>query len=286
MPTTPSPLRYPGGKTAYAPMLQQIIRDNGLEGCDYVEPFAGGAGAAITLLLSGSVRKIWLNDLDYSIFAFWKAMLDHTEDFIALIKRKRISISEWYRQRDIYHSDSKDVLTRGFATFYLNRCNRAGILAANPVGGLRQEGLYTIKSRFRKSVLIEKIRTISELREHIALSNKDACKFLSKFVTENPRTLVYFDPPYCQKGGLLYMNYFTHNDHAVLSKYIHNCPHAWVLSYDDRREIRDLYDKRVNIYQRDLRYTVATPSIGKELIISNLIMPKSLTRINEVAYVG
>ena len=284
MPTTPSPLRYPGGKTAYASMLQQIIRDNNLNGCDYVEPFAGGAGAAITLLLSGSVRQIWLNDLDYAIYAFWKAILKQTEDFIALIKHKRISISEWRRQREIYRSDCRDVLTRGFATFYLNRCNRAGILTANPIGGLRQNGFYTIKSRFKKQALIEKIRTIGALRERIRISNADACDFLSGLAIENPKTLVYFDPPYYQKGGMLYMNYFTHGDHTALSKYILNYPHAWVLSYDDRQEIRMLY-KGINAYQRNLRYTVVTPSIGKELIISNLTMPRSLTRINEVTHV-
>jgi DNA adenine methylase len=103
---------------------------------------------------------------------------------------------------------------------------------------------------------------------------------------KNPKTLVYFDPPYYQKGGMLYMNYFTPDDHTALSEYVHNCPYAWVLSYDDRPEIRILYKKGVNMYQRDLRYTVATPSIGKELIISNLNIPKSLTRINEVAYAG
>jgi DNA adenine methylase len=284
MPTTPSPLRYPGGKTAYAPMLQQIIRDNNLNGCDYVEPFAGGAGAAITLLLSGSVHRIWLNDLDYAIYAFWKAILDHTEDFIALIKHKHISVSEWYRQRDIYHSDCQDVLIRGFATFYLNRCNRAGILAANPIGGLRQNGLYTIQSRFKKQILIDKIRIISNLRERIILSNKDACNFLSNFIPDNQKTLIYFDPPYYQKGGLLYMNYFTHADHKELCESIMNCHHAWILSYDDRQEIRTLYEG-INTYQCNLRYTVVTPSIGKELIISDLIMPESLTQINEVNHV-
>lgn len=285
MPTTPSPLRYPGGKTAYADMLKQIIRDNDLDNCDYVEPFAGGAGAAITLLLSGTVRAIYLNDLDYAIYSFWKAILDHTDDFIAMIRSKRISIAEWKRQREIYYSDNKDVLLRGFATFFLNRCNRAGILAANPIGGLTQNSQYSIKARFKKPILIEKIRAIAVKRSQISISNLDACRFLSKFKTTNPKTLIYFDPPYYQKGGLLYMNAFTPEDHITLSECILNCPHAWMLSYDNRKEIRTLY-KGINTYQRGLRYTVSTPSIGMELIFSNLIMPDSLMQLNGVNHAG
>ncbi len=279
MPRTPSPLRYPGGKTAYAGMLQQIIRDNGLNNCDYVEPFAGGAGAALTLLLSGTVDKIYLNDLDYAIYSFWKAIFDHTDKFIAMIEKKEISVAEWKRQRKIYHGESSDVLRRGFATFFLNRCNRAGILTANPIGGLKQNGAYAIDARFNKHALIEKIQTIANKRRQIMLSNLDARAFLSRFRTKNPNVLIYFDPPYYQKGGLLYMNAFTPDDHLALSKYICKCRHSWVLSYDDQKEIRDLY-RNIGTYQRGLRYSVSTPSIGMELIISKLTMPDSLVKLH------
>jgi hypothetical protein len=59
MPVTPSPLRYPGGKTIYAEMLMSVIDSNDLSNCTFVEAFAGGAGAAITLLLSRKVKSIF-----------------------------------------------------------------------------------------------------------------------------------------------------------------------------------------------------------------------------------
>ncbi len=275
MPTTPSPLRYPGGKTAYAPMLRQIIKDNNLRHCDYIEPFAGGGGAAISLLLSGDVGRIWLNDFDYSIFAFWKAILDHTEAFIQLLRSKRISIAEWKRQREVYHSGSVDILSRGFATFYLNRCNRAGILSANPVGGLRQISEYKMNARFNKQSLIQKIRVIADMRSKITVSNFDAVDFLRFHLPKSSNTLIYFDPPYYQKGGLLYLNHYTHENHILLSKTIRACKKPWLLSYDDRPEIMNLYNG-ISIYRRGLRYSISTPSIGSELIISDLLMPESL----------
>ena len=99
MPTTPSPLRYPGGKTVYADMISWIIQNNGLSGCSYAEPFAGGAGAAITLLLEGKVKEIWLNDFDPAIYSFWRAILEHTEEFIRRIDNTPITVCEWRKQK-------------------------------------------------------------------------------------------------------------------------------------------------------------------------------------------
>ena len=61
-----SPLRYPGGKAALAPFLGETIALNGLSGCAYYEPFAGGAGAALQLLRDGVVSEVHINDIDAS----------------------------------------------------------------------------------------------------------------------------------------------------------------------------------------------------------------------------
>ncbi|MDR3210333.1 MAG: DNA adenine methylase [Planctomycetota bacterium] len=280
MPTTPSPLRYPGGKTAYAPMLRQIIQDNKINGCDYVEPFAGGAGAALTLLLSKSVNAIWLNDLDVAIYSFWKAVIDYTDDFINKLWNTPISIVEWKKQRKIYKNEKEDILLLGFATLYLNRCNRAGILSANPVGGITpylNRSKYRIWARFNRQSLTNKIETIANLKDRINLSNEDARIFLARFHTYNKNVLVYFDPPYFQKGSLLYMNSLKNSEHCALSHLIRQCKYKWLLSYDDQPRIRELYAD-INMYRKKrLNYSVTAPSIGMELVISPLKkMPQDL----------
>jgi len=50
-----SPLRYPGGKSALYPIIASAIKTNGLKNCTYVEPFAGGASIALSLLVDGVV---------------------------------------------------------------------------------------------------------------------------------------------------------------------------------------------------------------------------------------
>lgn len=280
MPTTPSPLRYPGGKTAYADMIASIIQKNDLSGCSYAEAFAGGSGAAIKLLLENHVKEIWLNDRDPAIYSFWRAIIEHTDEFLYHLNKTPITVREWRKQKEVYTEKDPNIIALGFATFFLNRCNRAGILLANPIGGLNQDGTYKIDARFKKKILAAKIQRIAEQKNRIHLFNLDALEFIKELKKVKQKILVYFDPPYYQKGELLYLNHYRHEDHVRLCKQIIKCRVPWLLSYDDQPEIAALYSSVQN-YRKNLRYSVATPSIGRELIISNLRMPDYLEIITK-----
>ena len=146
-----SPLRYPGGKNKISPFVKLIIDKSGLTNITYVEPFAGGAGVALSLLFSGTVNHIVINDYDKCIYSVWRAILNDTNEFIKLIKDTDVTIEEWRRQKDIYLTqNNKYSLELAFATFFLNRTNRSGILKAGPIGGFNQNGNYLIDARFDK----------------------------------------------------------------------------------------------------------------------------------------
>src|SRR5690625_4729931 len=102
MPVTKSPLRYPGGKTQLAKFLERVIEINSIENVTYCEPFAGGAGAAIELLLTNKVSRLILNDFDIGIYSIWNAILNQTEIFINKILETEVTIDEWHNQKDIY----------------------------------------------------------------------------------------------------------------------------------------------------------------------------------------
>jgi DNA adenine methylase len=122
----------------------------------YIEPFAGGAGAALRLLYSGKVNRIVLNDFDEFVYKFWMAALYDTERLIKKIKDTLVDIEEWKRQRKVLINSQRKIprsdLDIGFATFYLNRCNRSGILSAGPIGGYNQRGKWKIDCRFNKVI--------------------------------------------------------------------------------------------------------------------------------------
>jgi len=283
MPATLTPLRYPGGKTKYTDLFIDIIAANGLDDCTFVEVFAGGSGAAIKLLLKGHVKAVFLNDLSAAIHSFWRVVKERPEDLIALIRRTRVSVAEWKRQKAVYESkDTRDQLALAFATFYLNRCNHSGILGARPVGGMAQDGTYQIASRYNKATSIAKIEAIAKHADKIEVSNMDGADFIAHLKRQhrNRKFLIYFDPPYYQKGPALYLNHFAYEDHEALRNCIVRCPFPWVLSYDNHDDIVELYERQgLVLYRNQIRHTVAGNENAEELIISRLDMPGHLERL-------
>ena len=79
-----SPLRYPGGKNKITPLIRLIIEKAGCAGTTYIEPFAGGAGVALSLLIDGVVNQIVINDYDKAVYSFWRALKETPQELINL----------------------------------------------------------------------------------------------------------------------------------------------------------------------------------------------------------
>ena len=267
-----SPLRYPGGKSRLSDFLAALITANNLQDGIYAEPYAGGAGAALALLLSERVSHIFINDIDARVIAFWTAILRQTHRFLRRLNETPITLEEWNKQRKIYLKPTRHSQFKvGFATFYLNRCNRSGILTnAGPIGGRNQSGRWKIDARFNKDELARRIVRIALYKERIAVFNMDAIDFLRQKIVNSglaERSLVYLDPPYYIKGKRLYLNYYQHDDHAQLAKFMKKLKDIkWILSYDNVPQIRKLYSG-MNQIPFNLRYSAHAAKVGSELLI-------------------
>ena len=263
-----SPLRYPGGKTKIAPLVNAIMENAKIKNGVYIEPFAGGAGVALTLLLCNNVSHIVINDMDTTIYAFWYSVLNYNEEFIQLIKDTPITIEEWYNQKKIFlNNNVNNILELGFATFFLNRTNRSGILKAGPIGGYNQTGKYSIDVRFNKEDLITRIKRIGECRDKISLFNLEIKEFINSVLPEyESNAFVYFDPPYYKKGHELYINFFKPEDHQVLAELIKQIKIDWMVTYDNTEEVKTIYkDREQKIY--DLNYSLANKGKNSEIIV-------------------
>lgn len=205
-----SPLRYPGGKSKISNFFKQFVKDNGLLDGVYVEPYAGGASVALSLLFDEYVSKIIINDKDRSIYAFWHSVLYDTENLCRLIAETPVTMENWKKLRELQKVDKKDqasLLDLGFSTFFMNRTNRSGIIKAGVIGGYTQTGNYKMDARYRKDKLMKRIRRIASYADRIELHNEDAVDFIQKIANQNiDKTILYLDPPYYKKGQGLYMN--------------------------------------------------------------------------------
>lgn len=265
---TSSPLRYPGGKSAMAGLLSQIRRLNGLGNRAIAEPFAGGAGASLTLLYLEDAHEIYINDADRAIHDFWWSLTHRPKLFLDILTTTDVSMSEWYRQRDSYRKCGRGSrVRRGFSAFYLNRCNRSGIIMnGGPIGGVEQNGKWKLNARFNKSDLRRRCEKVTEYRDRIHVSGSDGIEFIGSLDSES--TLFFIDPPYFIKGRTLYLNAINEKYHMDLSTRLKSMTNGtWVLTYDDCPEIRRMYSDWATIRPFALRYSAAKRRSGKEILI-------------------
>ena len=268
MATTFTPLRYPGGKSALRGLASRILADNNLRRATYTEPYAGGAGLALSLLFSGEARRLVLNDLDPAIWSFWNATLTQTDDLIAKIRSTEVTMDEWHKQHEAYRSAERGSVELAYATFFLNRTNRSGVITGGVIGGKNQTGDYKLDCRFNHEDLISKIERIGRYRSSIELHNLDGEQFLSLLDGERGRQLLFIDPPYFHKGSGLYANFYDADDHASLAGTIQQLTDPWVLTYDWTPEILALYEG-FDRHRFDITYSAAIKRVGQELMVSS-----------------
>ncbi|MER7251699.1 DNA adenine methylase [Kribbella sp. NPDC000426] len=272
--SNPSPLRYPGGKASLAGFFEEVIRALALNKPTYIEPYAGGAGAGLELLYRGVVGHLVINDLDYAVYSLWDSMLNRHEEFLDRFDSVPLTVAEWKRQREIFRRRDEpglDKLDLGFATFYLNRTNRSGVLRGGIIGGLEQEGVYKLDARFNKDTLRHRITAVGKHRSKISVTHQDGAVRLRHWLAKE-NVFAYVDPPYYEKGSALYLNSFNDDQHRDLASWLNALADAnWVLTYDRANFIKALYSDRTSL-DFNLHYSAHRREVASEfMVVSNAV---------------
>jgi DNA adenine methylase len=267
--SSPSQLRYPAGKASHADLFETAINALGLARPTYVEPYAGGAGAALELLYRGAVGRVVINDLDRSIYACWYSMVNRTEEFLRRLESTPLTVDEWLKQREIYRQRrvvDLDLQDLGFATFYLNRTNRSGVLNGGIIGGFKQAGNYRLDARFNRETLKARIERLAEYRTRISVTHQDGVIRLRHWLPK-VNVFTYVDPPYYAKGGFLYFNSFRDEQHQGLADVLNGYAGAnWVLTYDTAGPIKAMYAQRAS-HNYNLHYSAHRRKEASELMV-------------------
>ena len=264
-----SPLRYPGGKAKFAPFIARVMAENGIEGGHYLEPYAGGAGVALDLLFHGHAQHVHINDADYAVYAFWVSVTEYYNELLDLLEATPITIDEWFRWRKVLRGETESgIVEKGFATLFMNRTNRSGILKAGVIGGKNQEGRYKLDARFKKDVVAARIEEVAKRSDSISVYHEDSWRLLARCSEFLPdRSLIYLDPPYYIKGKGLYRNYYNHDDHVAIANALQDKRFRWpwVVSYDNTQEIRRMYEMSKSLCY-SLNYTAQKRYMGSEVM--------------------
>lgn len=268
-----SPLRYPGGKSAFVPYIAAFLQEHLLAGCTLVEPYAGGASVSLSLLSMGLINGAILAEADPLLYAFWRCVFYSTSALCKLISETPVNIQTWFELQDYLHGQpltKYGIRKSAMAGLFLNRMNFSGILHAKPIGGLSQSSKYKIDCRFNKDRIVSLIMDISRFRDRIEVVNQDALDLLTdrSALLRGGSCLIYIDPPYYEQGKRLYRHYYQDKDHIKLAKHLHHQDCPWLVSIDSHPRIRELYMDRF-LLDVKAKYTAKSKRHADELLVSN-----------------
>lgn len=283
-----TPLRYPGGKSKITTFISKIMDDNNINGT-YIEPYAGGAGIAINLLLAGKVNRVVINDLDYGVSSFWKTVRNDTDWLLNQIQKVPFNYDDkdttlspqqrfeyWKTIKDRYRANNyRGYKQKAFDFFMLNRMNVSGIIKGGPIGGVAQNGEYNISSRFNKTTLCTRIQNIARMRHSIVVTNFDGSYLCDRLTNgdycDPDNTLVFIDPPYFVQGKNLYNTYATDAIHAnTANSILSQDKWRWILTYDKAPEIDRLYPpSAVKKYEYSIPYSAHKRGLYAEYLFTS-----------------
>lgn len=266
-----SPLRYPGGKSkAIKSILPHIPLDIG----EFREPFIGGGSVflAVKSLFGKCIHKYWINDIYFDLYSFWKYAQNDMENLVSKINYLKLTYSEG---RELYRflktpdnlSTDLEIAVR---FFIMNRITFSGIMDSGGYSQQAYEKRFTLSS-------IQRLENLSQCLSDVEITCGDYERLL---MAEGNNVFIFLDPPYYQptksklygvKGDL-----HTSFDHHRFAECLKQCPHNWLLTYDDCPEIRNLFDF-AQVIEFEVQYGMNNykqqkADKGKELFIKNYLI--------------
>src|SRR5574337_1135464 len=138
--------------------------------------------------------------------------------------------------------------------------------------------------RSNKTDLVRKIRRIALYRDQITLTKLDAAEFLSTCVKSLPKkSLINIDPPYYGRGPELYCSFYKHEDHVALARTISKLERPWILTYDDTKQVRKIYNRR-KVMELSLLYSAQVKRVGVELLYMSRHLSTPMEEVAQRAY--
>lgn len=187
-----TPIRYYGGKTNMLNKITDLFPDIS-EYDNYIEPFSGSYSVGLSHEVLPKTEIY--NDLDKNVYSLYKVISDK-ELFKEFKDRCDLAFySDDIRKefKGLLKQDNLSLIDRAYYFFYINRTSHNG------TGGFSIN--QSIRRSMSKSVsdylsVIDRLPQLHDRLSKVIISNMDGIKLISK--NNNPRTLIYCDPPYHQ----------------------------------------------------------------------------------------
>lgn len=220
---------YVGGKRALA--AEVIARIERVTHGVYAEPFVGMGGVFLRRRQAPKCEAI--NDLSGDVATFFRVLQNHYQALMDMLRWQVASRAEFERLMGL----DPDHLTD------LQRAARFLFLQASAFGGKvagRTFGVHvTAPARFDPSRLQPLLEAAHERLGGVFVERLPWADFLARY--DRPETLFFVDPPYWGSEGYYGAGLFSRDDHAALAAALKALRGRFILTLNDRPEMRALY---------------------------------------------
>ncbi len=263
-----SPLRYPGGKSK---AINSILPHIPVNIKEFREPFIGGGSVFLAVKQTYSLltSNYWINDLNYDLYCFWKYAQNRNQALVNKIGQVK---ADFLEGKELYHyftqnSNLNTEFERAVRFFILNRITFSGVVDSGGYSQTAFEQRFTLSS-------IERLSQLEEILRDVKITHGDYNLLLQE---SGEDVFIFLDPPYWKatKSKLYGVrgNLHTEFDHEQFAKNLQNCPHRWLITYDDSPKIRELFSF-ATILEWELQYGMNnykqnSAAKGQELLIKN-----------------
>lgn len=229
-------IKWMGGKSKMREKIISMIPAHKT----YIELFAGGSWV---LFAKPKSQIEVINDIDDNLINLYLTVRDNPEDFIKEFNKLPISetLFNLFTRDKRYTSlfvESKGIPSVNLAvkTYFVLMNSFNGKLSRIPVFSV---------SNIKRASSIKFHKTdwdmVKERLREVTILNRDFRNVIEKYDT--PGSFFYLDPPYiCASENLDYYKFtFTHKDHEDLMVYLSDITGKFILSMDNKIEVKDLY---------------------------------------------
>lgn len=251
---------YFGGKRILSSLI--IARIMATEHTAYGEPFVGMGGVFLRRPRRAAAESI--NDVSRDVSNLFRIIQRHYTPFIEMLRYQVTARAEFERLAGSV-ADTLTDLERAARFLYLQRLAYGG-----KVTGRHFAPSPLNPGRFDVTRLVPMLDALHERLAGVTIECLDYRKYLEKYDRE--QALFYIDPPYWGHESDYGKGVFGRDDFAVLAGILGSLKGKFILSINDRPEIRALFaafhiEEVMTTYTTNGRKQKA--KAARELIISN-----------------
>ena len=247
-----TPLRYPGGKSRALKKLNHFLPDlNGYT--EWREPFLGGGSMSIEITKRYPDIKVWVNDLYYPVYNFWKQLKERGDELSVFLEALKGShpmpddAKRLFRHAKEHIGTDGDEFKDAIRFYIINKCSFSGLSESSSFSKQASISNFSMLG-------ISKLPAYQKIIENWKITNQS----YEDLLTNDPGIFTYLDPPY-EIGSNLYGKKGSMHKAFNHDVFAENCScykgHQ-LISYNDSCMIKDRFNGKWSVDTYPLTYTM------------------------------